>query len=84
MEEILTMRFPDEIRKMLNRTSKEISRDLRIYSALMMFRLGKLSSGAAASMAGVPRIMFLDLCSDYDIHISQISPEDLRNELSNE
>ncbi len=58
-------------------------RDIRIYAALMLFRLGKLSSGAAALMAGIPRVMFLDLCAEYNIPISQITPEELRREVSN-
>jgi predicted HTH domain antitoxin len=48
----------------------------------MLFRLGKLSSGAAAEMAGLPRVAFLDLCAEYDIPISQISGKDLRREMS--
>ena len=83
MEDILTIRLPDEIRRMLNRTPEEMSRDVRIYAALMLFRLGKLSSGAAALMAGIPRVMFLDLCADYDIPISQITPEELHREVTN-
>jgi len=48
----------------------------------MLFRLSKLSSGAAAEMAGVPRVMFLDLCAEYDIPVSQITDNDLRQEMS--
>ena len=81
MEEILTIRIPAEIRKMLSRTPEEMSRDIRIYTALMLFRLGKLSSGAAATMAGISRVMFLDLCAEYDIPVSQITPEELRREV---
>ncbi len=81
MQEVLTVPIPSEIRQMLNRTSEEMARDLRLYAALMLFRLGKLSSGAAAEMAGVPRTMFLDLCDEYNIPVSQISTEDLRREL---
>ena len=84
MEDILTIRLPNEISKMLNRTPEEMCRDIRIYAALMLFRLGKLSSGAAALMAGIPRVMFLDLCADYDIPISQITPEELHREVTNE
>ena len=80
MEDILTIRLPNEISKMLNRTPEEMCRDMRIYAALMLFRLGKLSSGAAALMAGIPRVMFLDLCAEYDIPISQITPEELHRE----
>ena len=81
MEELLTLRMPAEIRQMLNRTPEEISRDLRVYSALMLFRIGKLSSGAAAALAGIPRVLFLDLCAEYDIPVSQITPEELRREV---
>jgi predicted HTH domain antitoxin len=81
MEEVLTVRIPTEVQRILKRTSAEMSRDIRLYAALMLFRQGKLSSGAAAAMAGVPRVMFLDLCAEYDIPISQITAQDLRNEM---
>jgi predicted HTH domain antitoxin len=81
MQEVLTIPIPGEIREMLNRTTEEMARDMRLYTALMLFHQGKLSSGAAAEMAGVPRVMFLDLCAEYDIPVSQISGDDLRREL---
>lgn len=82
MEEALVIQLPTEILQILNRTPEELARDMPLYSALMLFRLGKLSSGAAAEMAGVPRVMFLDLCAEYDTPVSQITGEDLRRELS--
>ena len=83
MEDILTIHIPDEIRYKLNRTPEEMCRDIRTYAALMLFSLGKLSSGAAALMAGIPRVMFMDLCAEYNIPISQITPEELRRKVSN-
>ena len=59
MEETLTITISGTVQQMLNRTPEEMGRDLRLYAALMLFRLGKLSSGAAAEMAGVPRVIFL-------------------------
>jgi predicted HTH domain antitoxin len=82
MEETVTIHFPDTLRQRLNRTPEEMGRDMRLYSALMLFRLGKLSSGAAAELAGIPRVMFLDLCADYDIPVSAITGDDLRRELN--
>jgi predicted HTH domain antitoxin len=82
MEETLTIHVPSEIRHMLNRTPEELARDVQLYAALMLFRLGKLSSGAAAEMAGVPRVTFLDLCAEYDIPVSQITSDDLRREMT--
>ena len=84
MEETLTITIPGTVQQMLNRTPEEMGRDLRLYAALMLFRLGKLSSGAAAEMAGVPRVMFLDLCAEYGISVSQITAEELRRELASE
>lgn len=81
MQEALTIHYSGEIRKMLNRTPEEFSRDVQVYAALMLFRLNKLSSGAAAEMAGVPRVAFLDLCAEYEIPISQITSEELNQEL---
>ena len=83
MEDVLTIHLPSEIRSMLNRTPDELARDVQLYAALMLFRLGKLSSGAAAEMAGIPRVAFLDLCAEYDIPVSQITSDDLRREMAN-
>jgi len=81
MEETLTVQIPGDVRKVLNRTPEELARDLRMYTALMLFKLGKLSSGMAAEMAGVSRVHFFDLCAEYSIPVSQISPEQLRQEV---
>ena len=82
MEQTLTVRVPEEIPHMLNRTPEELERDLRLYAALMFFKLGKLSSGAAAELAGVPRVLFLDLCAEYGISVSPITPAELRREIA--
>ena len=81
MQESLTIHYPGEIRQMLNRTPEELARDVQLYAALMLFRLNKLSSGAAAEMAGVPRVTFLDLCAEYEIPVSQITVDELNQEL---
>jgi len=80
--EKLTVEIPETIRSALKRTPDEMVRDMRLYTALMLFRQGKLSSGAAAELAGVPRVLFFDLCAEHDIPISQITPEELAQELA--
>jgi predicted HTH domain antitoxin len=82
MEETVSIHLPDGILQKLDRTPEELARDIQLYAALMVFRLGKLASGAAAEMAGLPRVAFLDLCAEYDIPVSQITGEDLRRELT--
>ena len=80
--ETLTVEIPETIRQALQRTPDEMACDMRLYTALMLFREGKLSSGAAAELAGVPRVLFFDLCAEHGIPVSQITPEELERELS--
>lgn len=81
MAEAVTIHIPESLPQQLNRTPEELARDIRLYAALMLFHLEKLSSGAAAELAGVPRVLFLDLCAEYGIPVSQITPEELRREV---
>ena len=67
---------------MLNRTPEELSSDLRRYAALMLSWLGKLSSGAAAELAGLSRVMFLDRCADYGLPVANLTTADLQEELA--
>jgi predicted HTH domain antitoxin len=80
--ETLRIEIPENVRQALKRTPEEMARDMRLYTALMLFRQGKLSSGAAAELAGVPRILFFDLCAEHEIPVSQITPEELAQELA--
>jgi len=72
----LTITIPGAVQQMLNRTPEETGRDLRLYAALMLFRLGKLSSGVTAELAGVPRVQILDLWGAYDIPVSQSTTDE--------
>jgi hypothetical protein len=82
MAETLLIHVPDDVRAMLNRTPEELSGDVRLYAALMFFWLGKLSSGAAAELAGLPRVVFLDRCADYGLPVSHVTAADLQQELA--
>jgi predicted HTH domain antitoxin len=84
MEDTLTIHVPHSVLTMLNRTPAELGRDLRLYAALMLFQLGKLSAGAAAEMAGMPKVMLLDLCGEYGIPVSQMTADELRHEVEHE
>jgi predicted HTH domain antitoxin len=80
--ETLTVEIPETIRQALKCTPDEMARDMRLDTALMIFRAGKLSSGAAAELAGVPWVLFFDLCAEHQIPVSHITPEDLERELA--
>lgn len=45
-----------------------------------LFELGRLSSGVAARLAGVPRVVFLSLLADYGVDTFCLTGEDLDKE----
>jgi predicted HTH domain antitoxin len=49
-------------------------------AAVKLFDLGRLSSGAAARLAGVPRVVFLSRLADYGVDTFQLTKEELRGE----
>ena len=53
---------------------------LRMAAAVKLFELGRLSSGAAAHLAGIPRVVFLSRLADYGVDTFRLSTEDLQGE----
>lgn len=56
---------------------------LKIAAAMKLFELGRLSSGAAAELAGVPRIAFLAKLSEFGIDAFRQGQSDIANDLAN-
>jgi predicted HTH domain antitoxin len=53
---------------------------LRMAAAVKFFELGRLSSGAAARLAGVPRVVFLSRLADYGVDTFRLTEEELAKE----
>ena len=52
----------------------------RLAAAVKLYELGRLSSGAAAQLAGIPRPVFLMRLSDYGVDTSCLTKEELQQE----
>ena len=76
----VTIDIPDETVLALKMPPGEVADALRMAAAVKLYELGKLSSGAAASLAGVPRVVFLAKLGDYCVDTFDLSEEQLAKE----
>ncbi len=82
MEKIV-LEIPEEILISLKETPLELSRDIRMLAAVKLYEMGKLSSGRAAQLAGVPRVSFLQSLSRFNVSMFDLSAEELRRDYEN-
>jgi len=76
----ITMNVPDEALLALKVSPDQLAAELRLAAAIKLYELGRLSSGAAASLAGVPRSLFLVKLADYGVDTFRLTQTDIEHE----
>lgn len=79
----LIIEYPSEVLWALQQEPQEFEADARLLLALKLYETGRLSSGLAASLAGVPRSAFFFLMSRYGLSPFGESPDELEDDLAN-
>jgi predicted HTH domain antitoxin len=78
----ITLSLPDEAVVALKRPPDQLADEIRLAAAMKLYELGRLSSGAAAALGGVPRVVFLSKLADYGIATFKLSAEELAEDLA--
>lgn len=79
----LNLELPEEILLVIDTDRERIAAELRMVAAVKLFELGRLSCGAAAELAGLPKPLFLSRLGQYGATALDHSAEELARDLAN-
>ena len=74
--------IPEYFLLALKLTQDRLADEIRLAAAMKLYEMGRLSSGAAAELAGIPKPVFLSRLSDYGIASFRMTPEDLADDFA--
>lgn len=79
----LTIDYPPEVEFALDEEPRVFEREARELLAVKLYETGRLSSGLAAKLAGLPRVAFLFVLSRYGLSAFGETPDELERDLEN-
>jgi predicted HTH domain antitoxin len=83
MSKTITVEYPDTLPDSLNMSQSEFEREAKLSMAVKLFETGRLSSGQAAQLLGMPRIHFLYELGRFGVSAIQLRAEELEEDVAN-
>ena len=82
MKRTLAIDYGDDVLLALGLSPEQFREEAKILLAIKLYELGRLSSGAAAKLAGIPKPLFLIKLADYRVDTFRLTEEELRKDLA--
>ena len=83
MKRRLTIEYGDEVLLALGVSPEQFGEEVKLLIALKLYELGRLSSGAAANLAEVPKPVFLTKLAEYGVDTFRLTEEEVRQDVAN-
>jgi predicted HTH domain antitoxin len=77
------LHIPEDALRAVQVDLQAAAADVRIAAGMKLFELGRLSSGAAALLAGVSRVEFLDRLAEFGVNAFEMTEEELASDCGN-
>ena len=78
----LILDVPDDSLLSLKLSDEAAAAEIRLAAFVKLYELGRLSSGAAAHLAGLPRVLFLSKLADYGVDTFRLTEGELERQTS--
>ena len=82
MTRSLTIDYGDDVLLALGLTSEEFREEAKILIAVKLYEMGRLSTGAAAELADVPKPLFLTKLAGYGVDTFDLSGEEIQRDVA--
>jgi len=76
----LTLKIPSNVLTLLKMSEADFAREAQVLLAVKLFEMGKLTSGKAAELAGMPRTAFLYTLIRYNVPAIDLQAEEIEHE----
>lgn len=80
---VLTIEYSPEVLWAMQQAADEFEAQARLLLAIKLYEIGRLSTGLAARLAGVPRVTFMFLLGQYGLSPFGEAAHELKGDLDN-
>lgn len=77
----LTLTVPSDLPLLLKMSDDDFAREMQMLLAVKLFDMGKLTSGKAAELAGISRVLFLHLLERYGVASVNLDAKEAKHEV---